>query len=204
MRSHNGKILTVVASIAVAVFSLLAFFATSPSNSGTVAPRLRSIDLTASVEAIVTDVGWSIVDGKTTQAMRILLDDGRTLVVPATTFADANPLVPPCTDFATKNACVLLADMLGDSVVWFALVKADVASGTEYLTLPGLVDMRDNGDTGVFSNGWTIRLATPTKRICERQDTQTLREFITLFPPDQATSTVNLTLDTVTAVSCVE
>ena len=204
MHLQNGKLLTIVGSIAVAIFSLLAFFATSPDNHGATAPQVRFIDLTASVDAIVTDVGWSIADGKTTQAMRMLLDDGRTLVIPATTFADANPLIPTCTDFTTKNACVLLADMLGDSVVWFALVQADATSGLEYLTLPGIVDMHDNGDTGVFSNGWAMRLATPTSRNCEKQDTQTLREFISLFTPNQATSTVNLTLDTITAGSCIE
>ena len=165
---------------------------------------LHRIDLTASVVSVNTDVGWS-QDGGTTSsgALRLLLDDQRVLTIPEGTMVDDYDAVPACADFTTQNACVLLADMLGDAVVWFALVPADKADGLQFLTLPGLIDMQANGDEGILRNGWVVKLATPVKRQCGDIDTSTLRDFITRFPDTASTSTVNLTSDTVVSVSCV-
>ena len=112
--------------------------------------------------------------------------------------------VPRCSNFTTPNACVLLADMLGEAVVWFAIVPADAANGTQFLTLPGLIDMQANGDEGILRNGWVVKLATPVKRLCEDVDTSHLRDFITQFPDDRSTSLVNLTTDNVVSVACVK
>lgn len=163
----------------------------------------HKIDLVANVTSINVDTGWS-QDGKTTSggAMRLTLDDLRVLTITEGTMVDDYSAVPACSDFATPSACVLLADMLGDAVVWFALVPADSASGQEFLTLPGLVDMQANGNEGVLRNGWIVKLATPVKRQCEDNDTSTLREFITRFPDNASTSTVDLTTDNVVSVSC--
>lgn len=165
---------------------------------------LHKIDLTASVASINTDTGWSQEGGVTRSgALRLSLDDLRVLTVPEGTMVDDYDAVPACTDFVTPNACVLLADMLGDAVVWFALVPADKADGLQYLTLPGLIDMQANGDEGILRNGWVVKLATPVKRQCGDIDTVSLRDFITRFPDTASTSLVNLTTDTVISVSCV-
>lgn len=161
------------------------------------------VDLVASVNSINVDSAWS-QDGSTTSggAMRLTLDDLRVLTISEGTLVDNYSAVPRCTDFATPNACVLLADMLGDAVIWFALVAADSASGDEFLTLPGLVDMQSNGDEGVLRNGWIVPLATPVKRQCDDVDTSNLREFITRFPDIASTSTLNLLTDNIVSVSC--
>lgn len=165
---------------------------------------LHKIDLTASVVSVNTDIGWS-QDGGTTKsgALRLLLDDQRVLTIPEGTMVDDYDAVAACTDFVTPNACVLLADMLGEAVVWFALVPSDKTDGLQYLTLPGLIDMQANGDEGILRNGWVVKLATPTKRQCGDIDTSSLRDFITRFPDVASTSLVNLTTDTVISVSCV-
>jgi hypothetical protein len=167
-------------------------------------PVLRRVDLVASVDAVNVDADFSMEGPTTRGAMRLDLDDLRTLVVVEGTLVDDQSLVPACTTFDTANSCVLLADMLGDAVVWFALVPADTVRGRERLTLPGLVDMRDNGGLGVLANGWVLRLATPVVRECGDIDTANLRDFITRFPASASAATVDLVTDTVTRVDCAD
>lgn len=164
----------------------------------------HKVDLVASINSIDVDPTWS-QDGRTTQggAIRLSLDDLRTFTILEGTLTDSYEGVSACTDFATPNACVLLADMLGDAIVWFAIVASDAANNQEFLTLPGLVDMQDNGNEGVLRNGWIVKLATPVKRNCETNDTTSLRDFITRFPDAASTSTMNLITDTVVSVKCV-
>lgn len=179
---------------------------TSLNDEETLTPTdvLHKIDLVASVTSVNTDVGWSQNGGLTSSgAMRLVLDDLRVLTIVEETLVDDYDAVPACTDFVTPNACVLLADMLGEAVVWFALVPADRANGLQYLTLPGLIDMQANGDEGILRNGWVVKLATPVKRDCGDVDTTSLRDFITRFPDAASTSLVNLTTDNVVSVVCV-
>ncbi len=176
-------------------------------GSAVIAPKVnqRKVDLVASVNRINVDSQWS-ESGATTSggSIRLALDDLRELVIPEGTMVGNYSLIPACTDFITPHACVLLADMLGDAVVWFALVPADKTLGQEFLTLPGLVDMQANGNEGILKNNWVVQLATPVKRECGDIDTSSLRDFITRFPADASTATVNLTTDNVVAVSCVK
>lgn len=186
--------LTLVASAALLV---------GGSGSDGVLKNRHRIDLVASVRSVNTDVGWSQEGGTTSGgSIRLSLDDLRVLTVVESTMVDDYSMMPACTDFVTPNACVLLADMLGEAVVWFALVPADKVSGTEFLTLPGLVDMQANGNEGVLRNGWVVKLATPVKRECGDIDTASLRDFITRFPDAASKSVVNLTTDDVTRVVC--
>lgn len=164
---------------------------------------LHKIDLVASVNSINTDSAWS-QDGGTTHggAIRLSLDDLRTLIILDGTMVDRYNSSPACIDFVKPNACVLLADMLGDAVIWFALVPADATAGREHVTLPGLVDMQANGDEGILRNGWVVKLATPVKRECADVPTSSLRDFITRFPDHLSTSMMNLTTDNVVSVKC--
>lgn len=165
---------------------------------------LRKIDLVASVNSIETDPNWS-QDGPRTSGgqIRLALDDLRTVSIFESTLVDDYAAFPACTDFVTPNACVLLADMLGDAVVWFALVPSDASAGKEFLTLPGLIDMRANGNEGVLRNGWVLNLTRGVRRICGDIDTSSLRDFITRFPDTQSTTLVNMMTDNVVAVTCV-
>jgi hypothetical protein len=176
-------------------------------SDGQISPDriLRKIDLVASVNSITTDPNWSQDGSRTTGGqIRLALDDLRTLSILESTMVDDYATVPACTDFVTPNACVLLADMLGDAVVWFALVPADTSSGQEFLTLPGLIDMRDNGNEGVLRNGWVVNLTNGVRRECGDIDTSSLRDFITRFPDTQSTTLVNMITDNVVTVTCVQ
>ncbi len=165
---------------------------------------LRPVDLVALVESVNVDSGWSVSSGRTTAAMRLALDDLRTLSIPVGTLVDDGGEPAGCTTFDVPRSCVLLADMLGDAVVWFALVPADQTRGGERLTLPGLVDMRDNGNDGVLRNGWVLPLATPVRRECGDVDTAHLRDFITRFPHAASRTVVDLVSDRVVRVECVK
>lgn len=198
-RVSPSLVLAVLALVLVLLLVLL-----TREGTRTVAPSVtkRKIDLVASVDAINVDTGWSQDGGMTRGGMRLSLDDLRTLTVLEGTMVDDYDTMPACTQLNVPNACVLLADMLGDAVVWFALVPADRVSGREILTMPGLVDMQANGDEGILRNGWVVKLATPVVRDCEKQDTANLRDFITRFPDAASLSIMDLTTDSVTRVRC--
>lgn len=194
--------LAIAAGVAVLLLGN-GIYASLNNNSVSVATDVRhKVDLVASVNTVTADANWK-QDGVTRGAVaQLSLDDMRVLTIPEGTLVDDYDAMGKCEDFTTPNACVLLADMLGDAVVWFALVPADKVSGMQTLTLPGLVDMQSNGDEGILRNGWIMKLATPVKRICEKADTTSLRDFITQFPHDASSSIVNLTTDNVVSVTC--
>lgn len=202
----NRRSVVVGVGVAVAALFLGAGIYSTLDREPALTPTdvLHRIDLTANVVSVNTDAGWSQDGGMTSSGtLRLSLDDQRVLTVPEGTMVDDYDTVPACSDFVTPNACVLLADMLGEAVVWFALVPADTVDGLQFLTLPGLIDMQANGDEGILRNGWVVKLATPVKRQCGDIDTSSLRDFITRFPDSASTSLVNLTTDTVVSVSCV-
>ena len=187
-----------------ALVAVIFLFATRDSSPGiSVTQTLHKIDLVASVDSINVDSAWSQENGVTSGgAMRLSLDDLRVLTVQDGTLTAEYGSIPACTDFAKPNACVLLADMLSDAVVWFALVPSDALAGREFLTLPGLVDMQANGDDGILRNGWVVKLATPVKRECGDVSTSSLRDFITRFPDQLSKTVLNLTTDNVVSVKC--
>jgi hypothetical protein len=197
----SRRILAVLLAVLVAAIFL---FATRDSSSEiSVTQTLHKVDLVASVNSINVDSGWAEENGVTRGgAMRLSLDDLRVLTVQEGTLTAEYGSTSACTDFVKTNACVLLADMLGDAVVWFALVSSDAIAGREFLTLPGLVDMQANGDEGILRNGWVVKLATPVKRECGDVVTSSLRDFITRFPDQLSKTIVNLTTDNVVSVRC--
>lgn len=189
--------------VLVAIAASSALIISCGGTTSTTDAQLHKIDIAASVNSISVDTNWSQT-GNTTSggAMRLSLDDLRTVTITEGTMVDNYSVVPACTDFTTPNACVLLADMLGDAVIWFALVPADKMSPQQSLTLPGLIDMQDNGNEGILRNGWVVKLASPVKRDCGDKDTAHLRDFITRFPDTASSSIMNLTTDNVVTVKC--
>lgn len=186
-----------------AVVILVLYLVTSPSGPQETVEQ-RRINLFAVVESISVDEGWTQNNGATSGTIRFTLDDGRTLILPERTLVDDYSVVPACSDLATPNACVLIADMLGQSVVWFALAPVDARDGDTVLTLPGLVDMQNNGEDGVLRNGWVIRLATPVTRECSATSTTSLRDFINRYPDVASQSFVDLTNDQISRVRCAD
>lgn len=186
------------AAIGVPLVAALLWFVFAVNGSGggdnTNVAR-HFVSYTASVSTIQVDPGWSVADGLTVASARLALDDGRTLFI-----ADGTPGEIACTDYATPNACVLLAEMLGDGVVWFALTPSAGDEPLTRLPLPSVVDMLNEGDDAVLANGWIVPLATPTKRECDTATTS-LREFIEKFEGRMDVS-LNLITDEIDIVRC--
>jgi hypothetical protein len=181
-------------SLVVAFVVLLGAFTLLRGGSSSADPSPMNAELVAVTESITASDNWAIVDGKSTGEATITLDDGRVVTVFDQTRGQIS-----CTDYA--NGCVMIADMLGEAVVWFALVPKDIEDGDVRLTLPALVDMRDGGDLGVLQNGWVVRLTVGVERTCETETTS-LRDFINKFSPDRSTTILDLITDEVTEVIC--
>jgi len=189
---------TLVGLAAVSVFGLVALMLFSLTNGDgrSDSGSTRSIEMIAVASSIVADDGWTTRDGTTVGSATVSLDDGRIVSIP-----NGTPGEISCADLVASSACVMLADTLGSAVVWFTLVDADPSRAGRYLTLPGLVDMREAGDLGVLANGWVIRLATPTERTCET-DPGNLRDFIDAYGGDGSQSVLDLIGDQIVEVTC--
>ena len=189
---------TLVGLAAVSVFGIVALMLFSLTNGDgrSDSGSTRSIEMIAVASSIVADDGWTTRDGSTVGSATVSLDDGRIVSIP-----NGTPGEISCADLVASSACVMLADTLGSAVVWFTLVDADPSRAGRYLTLPGLVDMREAGDLGVLANGWVIRLATPTERTCET-DPGNLRDFIDAYGGDGSQSVLDLIGDQIVEVTC--
>ena len=85
------------------------------------APQERRIDLIAPVIAPLPSDDFEIDDdGLTVGYLDLLLPGERTMRV-----APGTPGEITCEEFEEFYACGVFADVLGDAVVWFALVPAD-------------------------------------------------------------------------------
>ena len=160
-----------------------------------IASRPHFVSYTASVVTVQADPNWAVKDGLTTGSARLAMDDGRTIFLAEATMGEIS-----CTDRVGPNACVLLAEMLGDAPVWFALTPANGDDPSTRLELPPITDMLNSGDDAVLANGWVVPLATPTKRQCDTA-TSSLREFIDRFGENMAVS-LNLATDEIDTVRC--
>ena len=160
----------------------------------------KNIELVGVISIFSTAEGLTIENGRTVNDAVLRLDDGRSIFV-----ASGTPGELDCIDITKRSSCVMLANMFGDSVMWFAIVNTNGKTPTRVLELPSLVDMLDNGDRGVLANGWIVRLASPTVKTC-RDDSGasriSLREFINTYSPNQSISKMNLITDEVSEVVC--
>ncbi len=165
----------------------------SPSSER---PR-RNVDTTASVMTWEGADAWTTADGRSVGTATLLLDDGRRV-----TITDGTPGEASCGDRTTTATCVLLADMLGPAVVWFALVAADDPE-SRLLALPTLVDMVDDGDRGVLANEWIVPLTNGVVRTCAGEETtRTLRQFIERYASRGIRTILDVDRDEVVEVVC--
>jgi hypothetical protein len=156
----------------------------------------KNIETVAIAKSFSQSEGWRIENGRTVGEASVLLDDARQVFIAADT-----PSENLCADLTISSSCVFLANMFGDSVMWFALIDMNGEKPTRVLELPSLVDMLDSGSRGVLENGWIVRLANGVKRTCG-EDTGTLREFINNYSPDKSVTKLNLITDEVDEVLC--
>jgi hypothetical protein len=156
-------------------------------------PTNRRIDLIEPVFSIEAAGGFAMVGGQANSEMRLFLDGERVVRV-----APGTPGEIRCAELAELAKCAVAVDLLGDAVVWFALVPTEPRST---ITLNAVEDILDDGWV-LLANGWEVRHADKVERRCS-EETSSLSEFVRRFG-ERATSTFDFALQTVTRVTCPE
>jgi hypothetical protein len=151
----------------------------------------RRIDLVAPVFLIQADPGAAIVDGVTTGRIQIRVDGFRYMNI-----APGTPGENRCPDTTELAKCVVVADLLGEAVLWFALLPAEPRNE---LTLPQIEELRD-GSLALLSNGWLVRHAEVITRDCD-DDVSSMAEFLRDHR-DGSTSTFDLDDQEIVSVAC--
>jgi len=154
----------------------------------------RRVDLIAFTSVVRSDAPWSIVDGHVVGNATVVLENGRTLTLVDGTVGDATCQYPDVVD-----ACVLVADTLGDGIVWFELVPAP-PSGSRELELPSVTELLDGVTYARLANGWEVPLLDKVERRCDTE-TPNLASFVQAYAA-RHTTIVDLDEQQVSAVKC--
>jgi hypothetical protein len=154
----------------------------------------RRIDLIERIERLEPSEDFALgPDGRTVGNLAAVIDDDRVArIVPET------PGEITCENFTEPDRCVLVADVLGDAVVWFALLPAGPRDTVE---LPPIVDLQDG--YAQFVNGWEVVYAPVIERESCGDDVVSFSDFLRRFGPG-STTVVDLENREVTAVICGE
>lgn len=154
----------------------------------------RDIDLIAPIVSIEHSRDFRVRnDGTTRGYADLVLDTDRVMRV-----APGTPGEVTCKNLDAVNRCAVFADLLGDAVLWFAVVPQGPRSTAE---LPEIVDL-DDGDA-VFVNGWRVPYPAVIERECGDEDIPTFADFLRRYGPG-STSVVDLRTQEVVLVRCGE
>jgi len=163
------------------------------STEGLVSRRLDLISLTATIRS---DAPWFVSDGAMSGDATVVLANGRVVQLTDGTLGESSCLFPD-----VLNACVLLADTLGDGVVWFALLPAPASASNE-LELPAIDSLLDGVTYARLDSGWEVPLLDRVVRRCETE-TPNLSSFVQRFA-DRHVTIIDLERAEVSAVRCLE
>jgi hypothetical protein len=149
-----------VGAVIALFFLLTSVFATRAAIEGSddagAAPSPRRIDLVDRLQEVRPAL-IEFDDGLTTGRTELVLDPSRILTVVPGTLGEVH-----CDQLATAGGCALVVDLLGEAVVWFAVVPAGAA--TSGVPLPA-IDTLDEG-VATLVNGWQVRYAPILDRRC--------------------------------------
>lgn len=176
---------------------------TGPSNldeDGNVI--MRRIDVISTAELIERSEDFEIgPDGRSVGVLDAVLDPDGLRVMRV---APGTPGEISCGTLSLPNRCVVLADVLGEAVVWFAILpKAE----RETVEVPPIVDLQDG--YAIIENGWEISYPPVIDRdtdeggTCEGEDIPSFSDFLRRFGPN-STTIVDLATQQVIQVQCGE
>lgn len=151
----------------------------------------RQIDLVHWVYLATPADGFAMRDGRTTADLALQLDGTRTMVV-----KEGTPGEVSCPEVDRPGTCTVAADLLGDAVLWFALVEGVPDASIE---LPAVMELLGGGKVRL-ANNWVVAHAPRVVRTCPA-DTSSLTDFINTFG-DAATSTFDFESQRVVEVTC--
>ena len=154
-------------------------------------PAPRRIDLVHWVTTVQAPGGVSMTGGTLDADMALLLDPTRTMVIKAGTPGEMS-----CPLWEQPGQCTVAVRLLGEAVLWFALVPGP-SSAT--IKLPGVVEVLDDNFVQL-ANGWLLRRISVVERSCD-DDTTSLTNFVETFG-DTATATFDFEQQKVVKVTC--
>lgn len=190
----SWRLLAALAALAGLAFLAQTALADDEDLEAVIAPEPieRFVDFISPVVAPLPSDDFEIgEDGRTYGYLDLVLPGDRTMRVAPGTLGEIS-----CTDLTEFNQCAVLADVLGDAVVWFALLPQAPRQTAE---LPPILDL-DEG-YAVFESGWRIPYAPVIERECGDIDIPTFSDFLRRFGPD-STTVVDLNLQQITTVRC--
>jgi len=179
----------VLIALAVALKTILPGSTTTDTVASGASPR--TIDFMAPVFQLLPSPDFSVADGVVHGSADAVIDGNRTMHIVDGTLGSNS-----CANITEVSACVVFADLLGEAVVWFALVPKEV--GTK-VTLPPVQSLLGNGLVQL-SNGWIVRTAASIDYNCP-QESGSLSEFVSKFGP-KSTTVIDVAKQRVTAVHC--
>lgn len=166
---------------------------TAARSDLTPATVVRTVDFISLIFQVEPSADFNVVDGVVQGSASFVLDGHRTMRVETGTLGTNQ-----CPDYTQVAHCVVFADLLGDAVIWFAILPAE--QGLK-VTLPPIASVLSNGIVQL-SNGWLVRTASSVDYKCP-QETSSLREFLSKFGPG-STTTIDVSKQRVTAVQCAQ
>lgn len=192
----NWRFVAAVAALGALALLVRAILTDDNSIATVIEPPAieRQIDLIEPIESATQTSDFAVLgSGVTTGFIELTLDAERVLQIVPGTFGEID-----CDELDTDNRCAVFADMLGNAVVWFAILPQAPRSTVE---LAPVVDLDDG--QALFANGWRIPYAPVIERECEGEDIPTFSDFLRRFGPDSVT-VVDLETRQVTSVRCGE
>jgi hypothetical protein len=171
-----------VGAVAALLFVLTTFRAAEgvidDGDDADAAADVRVIDLVDVVRGSSNPV-WHVdaESGLTIGDTRITIDPSRSVSI-----VEGTAGVDHCGRAAEPGACAIVLDLLGEGVVWFALIPAGDAGG---VPLPAVDTLEDGIATLV--NGWQLPHAPVFDRRCGDEVFESYRQFKQLFGDDFTT-----------------
>lgn len=156
------------------------------------AAQIRRIEFVAPFERSSNPDFGLDDDGLAIGDTSLVIDDSRAL-----TIVTGTPGVDHCPRLGQGNACAVVADLLGEGVVWFAFVPS---SGSVDVDLPA-IDTLDDG-LATLVNGWQLPYAPVLDRRCD-DDFESYVQFRNVLG-DNFTSVYGVEDRRLVAVECRE
>lgn len=154
-------------------------------------PVQRTVQFVSLVYVVQPSNQFAVNDGIVSGSADLVLDGQRTMRIVSGTLGEIT-----CEDYTEVGRCVVLADLLGDAVVWFALVPVETGLKVD---APPIVELLDDS-IARLRNGWLVPLANTVDRACE-QETGSLVEFLRDYGP-QSSTVIDVAKQKITQVKC--
>jgi hypothetical protein len=162
-------------------------------GEGSTAGATRVVDLIAPIQSVREgDLLEVSADGTTSAEIELNLTANRLMTIPPETPGEIT-----CEKAPRRGDCVVVADLLGEAVLWFAVIDGN---GRSPIVLPGVVEMLDNRMVRL-ANGWELpRSLRVDKRECP-DDVTTMEQIIAAYGAE-AVATFDIQLQQVIRVTC--